>query len=626
MDLMYGCKGLSGILTPLSVEVIPCAKGREYFFIGDLMSHRKAKSAPKIFETDLKKIRAMVLQTMKKVSDAVGRTLGPGGMNALLESDYTGIANKNTKDGVTVFKSLGSHSSYEHLIIEQARDAAIRTASDAGDGTTTATILSYAIIENLFEFCEKNPKYSPQKAARRISKITDNVLLPYISSRSIKIEEENKHMLKMVAQISANGDEEMAEAVIKAFEEIGYGDASHVTIREMSGKKGYKVERIDGFPVPIGYEESIGKLHTAFINDVANQRCFLEKPLFLLFDGQINDLIGFLPLIDSLGKKYVEEGNSDFKNLVLVAHGFSENVLTQLAFNFSNPNTINVLPLVTPRAQFLNSELHFMQDLSAFTSAKLFGLKDQINTASLNDLGRGMESIEAYRFRTTVVGDPDPVNVEVRAEDLKKMLENAESQAEKIWLQERLGKITNGIAKLTIYGGSNGELKEAHDRCEDAVCAVRAAISHGALPGGTRIAIDLALKLAEELSEDDPAREVLVPSLMSLPQRLLDNAGYNSEEITETIKNLINNPDSVYDVENQKFGKAEELGLFDATKAVSESLSNAVSIASVLGTMGCIICHPRDAEFERSEARADSEFERAVSRPEDFVNEANERG
>src|SRR5574337_699311 len=98
--------------------------------------HRKAKDAPKIFETDLKKIRKMVLHSMKRVSDAVGRTLGPGGLNGLIESDYPGIPNKNTKDGVTVFKSLGAIDAYEHLIIEQARDAAKRTATEAGDGTT----------------------------------------------------------------------------------------------------------------------------------------------------------------------------------------------------------------------------------------------------------------------------------------------------------------------------------------------------------------------------------------------------------------------------------------------------------------------------------------------------------
>lgn len=589
------------------------------------MSHRKAKSAPKIFLTDQKKLQELVLSAMHEVSEAVGRTMGPGGRNILIESDYPGIPNKNTKDGVTVFKALGYIDSYKHLITEQARASAERTASEAGDGTTTATVLSYAIIQNLFEFCKNNPKYSPQKAARRIAKVTDTILVPYVTSRSIKIDEENKSMLKMVAKISANGDEDMASAVIQAFEEIGYGDASHVTIRELSGKKGYKVERIDGFPIGMGYEDSIGKLHTAFINDQANQRCSLDKPLFLLYDGVINDMVNILPLVNAIGQKYVHEGNSDFKNMVIFAHGFSENVLTNLAFNFADPNTINVVPMVTPMAQFVNSQSQFLMDLSAFTGAKVFGLKDQMSTATLNDLGRGMENFEAYRFRSTVIGDSDPVNVEVRAEDLKKMKEHAESKAEQIWLEERIGKITNGIAKLTIMGGSNGELKEAHDRCEDAVCAVRSAITHGALPGGARVAIDMALKLAQELPEGDPAREVLMPSLMSLPQRLLDNAGHNADEIQAVIKQLIENPDQVYDIENEKYGKAEELGLFDATKAVSESLSNAVSIAVVLGTCGGIVCHPRDAEFERSEARADAEFTRVVENPNAYVNEANER-
>lgn len=562
---------------------------------------------------------------MHKVSEIVGSSLGPGGKVTLIESEWPGIPNKMTKDGVTIFKSLGAADAYEHLIIESTRDAATRTATEAGDGTTTATVLAYNIIQNLFDFCEKNPKYSPQKATRRISKVVNELLLPYIESRAIKVGVENKILLKNVATISANGDSEMADAVIKAFEEVGYGDSSHVTIRELSGKKNYVVERIDGFPIPMGFEESIGKMHTAFINDQANQRCYLEKPLFLLYDGNMNDLVMVLPILQSLGEKYVNEGNSDYKNLVIFAHGFSENVLTSLAFNFSNPSTMNVLPMITPMAQFINSQTHFLHDLAAFTGAKVFGMKDQISGAQFLDLGHGMESFEAYRFRSTVIGDPDPTNVEVRAEDLKTMMNSAESQAEKILFEERIGKITNGIAKLTIYGGSNGELKEAHDRCEDAVCAVRSAITYGAVPGGCRLAIDMALMLASKIPEGDPAREVLMPSLLALPSKLLDNAGYNNEEISDTISHLVRNEELVYDVENQLFGKAEELGLFDATKAVSESLSNAVSIASILGTCGGLVCYPRDDVFERSEAKADSEYMKTVENPNQFVNEANNR-
>jgi chaperonin GroEL len=587
--------------------------------------YRRAKTAPKMFETDHKKLKSIILNTMRRVSEAVGGTLGPGGKVMVVESDFPGIPHTITKDGVTVFRSLGEVEPYAHLIIETARDAAQKTVVEAGDGTTTATVLSYHIIKNLFEFCERNPKYSPQKAARQIGKVTDDVLLPYIHSRSIPVDEENKKILKMVAQISANGDSDMADSVIGAFEAIGYGDASHVTIRELSGKKRYAVERIDGFPIPMGYEESIGKLHVAFINDVANQRCYLEKPLFLLYDGNMTDLVSIMPLLESLGKKFVEEGNSDYKNLVIFAHGFSENVLTSLAYNFQNSNTMNVLPMITPMAQFLNSQTHFLYDLAAFTGAKVFGLNNPIQTATLPNLGSGMDTFEAYRFRSTVIGNPDATLVEMRADELKTMKENAEGQAERILLEERLGKITNGIAKLTIYGGSNGELKEAHDRCEDAVCAVRSAIAHGAVPGGCRLAIDMAVKLLQEYPEGHPAREVLAPSLLALPEKLLDNAGYNSDELSVIVENLINNPDQVYDVENQKYGIAEEIGLFDATKAVSESLANAVSIASVLGTCGGLVCYPRDDAFERSEAKADSEFMRTTENPNQFVNEANER-
>lgn len=590
------------------------------------MSYRKAKTAPKMFITDKNQLKKLVLETLRSAADAVGSTLGPGGKVTLIESEYPGLPNVNTKDGVTVLKSLGAIDPYKHVILEQMRDSAARTATEAGDGTSTSSLLTYQIASNIFEFCEKHPKYSPQKAVRRMKKVIKEMLLPYIQSRAILVTEENKELLTMVAKVSANGDQEMADAVIQAFEEVGFGDASHVTIKEMTGKPGFKVERIDGFPIPIGYEESIGKLHTAFINDQANLRTFLEKPLFLLFDGQINDIVSIAPLLDALGQKYVNEGSSDYKNLIIVAHGFSENVLTQLAFNFSNPSTLNVLPLLTPKAPFTNAQLQFLLDLSAFTGAKVFGLKDRINTATLQDLGGNMESFECYRFRSTVVGDPDPVNVEVRADELKKMKESAESNAESGWLEERIGKITNGIAKLTVYGGSGGELKEAAHRVEDAVMSVRSAIGHGALPGGCRIAIDMALKLAQELEEGDPAREILMPSLLSLPQKLLDNAGYNHDEIQEIIGKLVQESNLVYDVENEKFGKAEDLGLFDATKAVSESLNNAASIAGVLGTMGCIVVEPRDEVFERQEAKLDSEWNRMVENPNAFTNEANERG
>lgn len=528
-------------------------------------------------------------------------------------------------DKITEIRPTGRFTEMQCIKVSNPDSLYITDNFVVTHNTTTATVLAHNIIKNLFEFCNNNPKYSPQKAVRRITKVKDDLLLPYIKNRAIKVDDSNQDLLRMVAKISGNGDDDLANAVIEAFEAVGYGESSHVTIRQMSGKNGYKVERIDGFPIPIGYEESAGRLHPHFINDQANLRTFLTDPLFVLFDGQLTDLIALDPLFAALAERFTTTMDSKYKNLVLVANGYSEAVITQLAVNFQEPNTLNVFPLVAPMAQFLNSQNQFLRDLSAFTGAKIFGMKDQIANVTIDDLGAGMESFECTRFRSTVVGDPDPVNIEVRAEELKTMKQTAESQAETMWLEERIGKITNGIAKLTVYAGSGGELKELHDRVEDAVCAVRATISAGALPGGCRVALDMVQLLSEELPEGDPAREVLIPSLLALPMKLLDNAGYSEDEILEILGKLAADPDTVYDVENQVFGKALDLGLFDATKAVSESLSNAVSIAGVLGTMGGIVCHPRDGEFERAEAMQDNEFIRNTEHAGSLRNEANYR-
>jgi chaperonin GroEL len=593
------------------------------------MTVKKVKTPAKMYCSDPAKLQTITSMTMDEVAEIVGSSYGPGGKTTLIESEYPGIPNKNTKDGVTIFKSLGSSDPFKHLIIEQTRDAAQRTASEAGDGTTATTIISATLVKSLFEYCKNNPKESPQRSTRILSKIIKKELVPAVKEQAIHIDTENQHLLKKVAQVSANGDEEMADAVIQAFEEVGFGESSHVTIQELSGPGGYEVELIEGLPIAIGYEESIGKFHTAFINDKANQRCKVDKPLFLLFDGIVNDLVSFLPLIEALGEKYVNEGNSEYSNLVLVAHGFSENVLTNLAFNFSNPTTLNVIPMTTPMTNIKNSRLDFLHDLAAFTGASIFDMTNQVSNATLENLGSDMEVFEYYRFRATVVGEPNELNIEERAEELEIQLKNAASIAEKLDLEERLGKLTSGIAKLKIYGASNGELKERHDRCEDAVCAVRSAIKHGALPGGCRVLVNLCMKLHSEYAEEhrdyNLVTQVLIPSLMEPLAKLLENAGYTSEEIDKIYTDYFQNTSKVYDIENMEFGNPEELGIFDASQAVIQALENSVSIASVMGNLGGIVASPRDNQLERQAWKEEQDFRRAVDHADEFVNEADLR-
>lgn len=587
------------------------------------MSMRKVKTPAKIYTSDLSKLESIIVKTIDKIDAIVGSSLGPGGRNVIIESELPDIPNKNTKDGVTIFRSLGSEDAYEHLIIEQTRDVAVQTVNAAGDGTTTATIIASALIKNLFNFCRDNRKYSPQKVTRMIYKVLIDKLIPQIKENSITINNKNKSLLKKVATISANGDSDMAEAVIKAFDEVGYGASSHVTIQELSGPSGYEVELIEGFPISKGYEESIGKFHAAFINDKAHQKCILEKPLFILFDGNITDMVQIQDVLNKIGQEWVE-GNSEFKNVIIIAHKFNDQVLTQLSFNFNNPQTINVVPLSTPLMPIANAGLEFLRDVSAFTGATIFDMNSPLIDALPDDFGKDMEKIEISRFRTTIVGDPEALNIENRAGELEIQLENSESKLEKTILEERLGKLTNGIAKLKIYGSSNGELKEKADRAEDAVCSVRAAISHGCVPGGGRMLVNLAMSLQEDT--EPVVQNIIIPSLFAPFYRLLDNAGYNEEEIQEILLKMIQDPKKVYDVENAKFGTPKKMGILDATLAVEQSLKNAVSISSVMGTLGGIVAYPRDSKLERDYAKDEMNLKNTLDNAEYLKNEANERG
>ena len=293
------------------------------------MSHRKAKTTPKVFISDRELIKRKVLNITGRIAEIIGGTLGPGGKLVLIESDLPGVQNRISKDGFNVFSGIGAIDSIDHVIIETARDCAQRVGEGAGDGTTTTTILAHQLIKNIFEYCHNNPRYSPQKAVRKIKKAISEILVPYIQSRAIKIDNSNTELLKKVGTISANGDTAMANKVCECFESsIGFGEGSHITIKEVPGPEGYEISRIDGLPIYSGLED-LNRFSNVFISDVGNQRAFLEKPLFLLFDGMINDLIQVTDVLNLIGEKY-SQGDQDFKNTVIVAHGFSDNVLTTL--------------------------------------------------------------------------------------------------------------------------------------------------------------------------------------------------------------------------------------------------------------------------------------------------------
>jgi chaperonin GroEL len=584
------------------------------------VQHRKVKAVSKVVVPEGETLDRVVLETMKRISSIVGSTLGPGGKQVLIERQEFGVPNLITKDGVTVFRNLGFNDPVAHAVMEAARDASVRTATEAGDGTTTATVLSEAFVRLTHEYCKRNPKISPQRVVRTMEKVFRSLIEPALKSWAMVPDEK---LLYAVAKCSANGDTDLADAIRSCFELVG--DDGNVTLTEQSGPSGYRVEQLKGYPVATGYEDCCGKFFTVFVNDQTHSRVYLEKPVFILYHGTITEFQTVVPLLEKIGERW--GGPSENKgpsNVIIVATGFSDNVIGDLATNWPSKVSLNVYPVVAPRNIMQSGQLDFLQDLQAVTSSTIFDpVTRPLQQGELEDVGNELEYFEAFRWRTNIVGHADPDLVVARVEELQAQLEGEIGIAEKTIVQERVGKLTGGIAKLIIVAPTSGELREKRDRAEDAACAWRGAVKHGALPGGGWGLLKAALHIIEASAESkfifDIVMSVMVPAMEEPVRRLLQNCGYTYDEVAGRLNDIYGKVDDedpkVFDALDSNFVLAKDSGVMDSLPAVLEALRNSISIASLLGTLGGTIVFPRDNELERREAQDNYEYMRNAGMP-----------
>lgn len=593
------------------------------------MQYQKAKSVAKRVEVKGPRLEGIISDTMGTISSIVGATLGPGGRPVLIERQEFDLPSFVTKDGVTVMRNLGFEDSVQHCILEAARDAAVRTAAEAGDGTTTATILAESLMSATKNYCKANPRVSPQKVMRFLESAFKTVIEPTLRDLTIRVPAElqaKRKLLKSVAKLSANGDEALADAVIQCFEEVG--DEGNVTIAEVTGSSNYQVELIDGFPIGIGLEDCCLNFVHKFINDPKSQSCIMERPRFIIYNGILNEIQTVVPLLEKIGVEWQANGgsNSGFHNVVLVAKGFSDTVIGQLAINFQMVTSFSVFPLVAPRSPIPGAQVEFLMDVAAIVGAKIFDpMNEPLGMGELHELGPGVELFEATRFRSNIIGLADEEAILRRAGELEAQLATAVSELDTQLLQERLGKLTGGIARLKVIGASGSEIKEKRDRAEDAVCAVRGAIKHGCLPGGGWALVKITDVLINEFPDNPMIGAILGPALLEPIRRLVSNSGLTQEEgilIFNPIREGVRQGKmTVYDFLEGKHGDAIEMGILDSTPAVLEAIRNSFSIAAVLGTLGGAVVFQRDVELELSEARDSAEFLRSAN-----ANEADERG
>lgn len=576
----------------------------------------KPKSAAKVMIDRSQRLGDVVLETMGHIARMVGTTLGPGGRQVLLERAEIGMKPIMTKDGVTVMKHLGYDSAVQQLILESVRDAATRTASEAGDGTTTATILADSICSYTAAAVRANPRVSPQKVVRAMQGLIPDVER-ILRSYTMQIDgSTGVERLLNVAILSANGDKELAQKIMEAFDVVG--DEGNMTIIEMSGPTECKVERISGYTIERGYEESCKAFANGFINDKTGTMVGLERPLVVLYDGIITDASQIIESMNRIGDKFREHPHLK-TGIALVAHGFSDSVLGDLHLNWNAPQSVvKVLPLLTPENAISNSRTEFLYDLQAYTGNPVFNPVDRplvdMNIDALLS-NNSTKYLEINRYRSSLMVK-ESEGVLVRVEELRSRRENPESEYDLNDLNVRIGKLTSGIARLTIVGPSQGETRERRDRAEDAWMSVRGAVKHGAIAGGgfglIHLATDL-LNLKHESNAFDVhniAIDVLFDALIEPVKVLYSNYGYNAEEMGSMFHQLLNSKDKTFDIAEQKWVPTD--ALLDSLPAVLEAVRNSISIASLLGTMGGIIAFKRDGDSDKEEERFTRRFERAT--------------
>lgn len=283
------------------------------------MNHRKVRNQPSKLVLAGDQVGDLVEETLTEVAQIVGSTLGPGGRPVLIERQETGLPASLSKDGVTVYRALGYDHPAKDAIMEVERDAAVRTANEAGDGTTSATILASALVCKTRAFCRSAPTLSPQRLMRRTASLLSGPGADHLLGLAVapapdpvtgKYSDADRHLLRSVAWVSANGDEELARAAVQAVVDIA-GDFGNVIITEAAGPSAVTASQVPGYSFSVGWEDSCGHLAANWINDPASQRCVLESPRVICWNGKLTQTSSIMPLIKRLDDEFQAKSEDD---------------------------------------------------------------------------------------------------------------------------------------------------------------------------------------------------------------------------------------------------------------------------------------------------------------------------
>lgn len=564
------------------------------------------KSKAKNITADRAKIKDVVHGTIDKMATIVGATLGPGGRPVLIERDT--LSPLITKDGVTVAKSLGVENAEANIIIDAAKEICLKTAKEAGDGTTTAIVLANAITKYGLNFLDQNLKYNPQRMVNELQDLYSSIITPFLKGNAIPVK--GRDELIHVATISANGDKAIAVAAVDAV--MAAGEDGHVLIEEAQGSQ-LKVETMDGFIVTSGLKD-IGAVGRVFINDKTHQQVKMDRGLVFLYDGTLNDL-----KVPGAIQQAVEGTELYGLPIAVFAHGFADTVIE--AFAKTSKGGYTVVPVKTPMSGVANSRSSFLLDMAAYTGATVYDpgtIDNFINTDESSGFG-AFDNAKIGMYESVVQAVPDSEKIDARLAELKHLMDVSPSDFDKMHIKAAIGKLTGGISTIWVGGGSELEAREKRDRVEDAVEAVKSAIAEGIVPGGCAIQLTLSQIIAthpnKKLSWDIMAQALAEPF-----QLLLNNCGENADEVWPSMEPHIRQaankgilPKVVFDANQHVLVDALASGIIEPAKVCRVTIGNALSVASLLTTLGGIVVAPRNAGLEQQLELSKGAFKEMMS-------------
>ena len=504
--------------------------------------------------------RTALLNGVNKLADAVRVTMGPRGRNVLLQRSFG--APHITKDGVSVAKEIELNDALENMGAQLVKEVASKTADEAGDGTTTATVLAQAVFKEGLKnvTAGANPIELKRGMDKAMSAIVEEL-------KKMSKTVENKEQIAQVATISANSDKVIGELIAEAMEKVGKDGV--ITVEE--GKSlNDELEVVEGMQFDRGY------LSPYFVTNSDKMVAELEDAYVLLYDKKISNMKELLPLLE----KVVQAGN---KPLLIIAEDVDGEALTTLVVNRLR-GTINVTAVKAPG--FGDRRKAMLEDIAILTGGQVISeeLGMSLENATLENLGKAGRVVVDKENTTIVDGAGDKANIDARIAQIRTEIENTTSDYDKEKLQERLAKLSGGVAVIKVGAATETEMKEKKDRVDDALSATKAAVEEGIVIGGGAAVLKAARKINLDLKDDEKiGAEIVVRAVEAPIKQIAENAGFDGGVVVYNVEND-NNENNGFNAATGEYVDMFKEGIIDPAKVERVALQNAVSVSSLLLT------------------------------------------